>query len=108
MPGTGGRLVAGADDEGCCGIAGLAVAVEGTTLGLGERELLGLIEVIDDRSTMTGLPLSQGSGSVNDPSAMTSKCRWHPVEYPVEPTRPRPWCTATWSPTRTPMLDRWL
>nr|WP_233557761.1 hypothetical protein [Tessaracoccus antarcticus] len=46
-------------------------------------------------STTTALPFSHGSGLVNWPSAMTSKCRWHPVEKPVVPTRPTPWCVST-------------
>ncbi|OAE00662.1 hypothetical protein A6A22_03865 [Arthrobacter sp. OY3WO11] len=42
------------------------------------------------------------------PSRIVSKCRWHPVDHPVEPT-PATACPAlTESPLRTAMDSRWL
>lgn len=60
------------------------------------------------RSTTVASPLSQGMGLVNWPLTMSSKWRWHPVEYPVLPTRPTPCSVSTCWPTFTPTDDRWL
>lgn len=69
----------------------LAGVLDGVWLGLGvgadDGDGLALGDgwptvtvFIFDRSTITALPLSQAIGSVNWPSAITSKCRWQPVE----------------------------
>jgi hypothetical protein len=48
------------------------------------------------------------SGLMWCPLRMVSKCRWHPVDQPVEPTRAMAWPTLTESPLRTAMESRWL
>ena len=63
----------------------------GTSLAsaLGERPSMRLGVVLEPstprkamslRSTCVGWPFSHGSGSVNRPLTITSKCRWQPVE----------------------------
>ncbi len=52
----------------------------GESVGDGEGVSDGSSAIIFVRSTTVGLPSSHGSGSVNWPSTMTSKWRWHPVE----------------------------
>lgn len=47
-------------------------------------------------------------GSMYLPSRMVSKCRWHPVEEPVDPTRPITWPTSTGSPVFTAAPSMWL
>lgn len=112
------RVVGDADPDGLADSLGEPVLTTGGTpgvvdtvvLGVPWGELLGVVEgvelgvvVLDEAggmlttmglplmgTTMTGRPSSHGSGSVKFPSTMTSKCRWHPVEKPVVPTKPIP------------------
>ena len=107
--------VAGADGdgEGADDTAGARVALAEGVIGPameGEAEpgRPGFPVPIPSVSTTTAPPFSQGSGLVNWPSEITSKWRWQPVEKPVVPTRPRPWCVCTFWPTCTPMAERWL
>lgn len=94
------------DGLGPARMPGLGLApTDGDDEGIGRPKPTILIA---EMSTTTARPLSQGTGSVNWPSAMTSKWRWQPVEYPVLPTRPTPSPVSTAWPTCTPMAERWL
>lgn len=88
---------------------GVADAAAGVFVAIGDALAVGAVVYSALlRSTTVGLPLSHGIGSVNCPSTMTSKWRWQPVEYPVDPTSPIPSSTSTFCPTATPIAERWL
>ena len=47
-------------------------------------------------------------GSFQRPLMMTSKCTWHPVEFPVVPLRATSWPCLTTSPTLAMSAELWL
>ena len=47
-------------------------------------------DAVGDGLAVAGSGVSHSAGSWKSPSAITSKCRWQLVAYPLSPTRPTP------------------